>query len=373
MDSLPIGTEIDLLDENDVYCPAVIVNHTPLQINYLGWGQNWNETLKSSDFHRIQFPAGKYVKKYKGWVRYHRELPHWPSLIYIRQPKEGSRLGVNYLKEELKVFVKPFGEKVDTIKQMKPYAAGAWINSANIWSTTTNLVKRWKENGLEPSPYREMFASGIEEMEASNALELSFKFHGSYDLSQVKRGRKAATTVAPASAASVSSSSSVIMPGSGGGCAAPNSSSAENTSSSSLSALLLNQRKNEIRTKVFSVLSPDFVPILQSHLPPPSARAIQFINEGLMRLHHGTMSVPLMEEEIFSLSRFFENSLSDHLKKYSLIRTKAGAGTGGGAGGAGGGNKSEVDGSIDKRAKGSKRRKGSCPQRIEMKRKKSYH
>jgi hypothetical protein len=358
MDLLPIGAEIDLLDENDVYCPATVVKHTPFQINYLGWGSTWNETLTPSDFHRIQFPGGKFVKKYKGWVKYHRDIGHWPSLVYIRQPKEGSKLGINYLKEEMKVFVQPFGgKKVETLKQMKPYTAGAWMNTANIWSTNTNLVKRWKENGLGgevSSSYQETFAGALEEMEASDALELSFKFHGSYDLSQVKRGRKSAS----ASAASLT-----LPSGSGTDTTSHSSSRLKSSlplSSTALSSALLAEQKNELRIKTFTVLAADLLPVLQSHLTPPSVRAIQTINEGLIR-HHGTMSVPLMEEEIFSLSRFFENALSDQLQKYVGLMTRRATGTETGAEiGTGGG-------------RGSKRRKGSCPQRIEMKRKKSSH
>lgn len=282
---LTVNAEIDLLDENDVYCPAIIISQSSssssssrknsknsktstsssstkknsasssssptIEINYIGWGDDWNEELLLEDnLHRISQPAGKYVKKCKGWVKYHKDVCHWPSMIYIRYPKEGSKLGINYLKEEHKVYVKPFGyELIKTMKHLRMYAGGAWINTSFIWPYQFNIAKRWKENGLDEK-FRLMFEAALKECEASPISDSFFKFQGSYDITQhhVKRNNK--KHIDPI--LSIQKTSPEIL--------------------------------HEVRGKVFQVVAPELVPILQNINPLPTYEIIQQIQDGIINI-----------------------------------------------------------------------------------------
>jgi hypothetical protein len=344
MEMLPVGEEIDLLDENDVYCPAVIIKKSPFQINYIGWGNTWNEYLTDKDFHRISYPAGKYVKKYKGWVRYTKELCHWPSLIYIRQPKEGSKLGSNYLKEENKVYVKPFGRNLQEMKHLRHIAEhGTWINTIHVWPYSVNLAKRWKENGDDPK-FRNTFRDAVEECEASDTLNLSFKFNGSFDVAQMKRNMKA-----------YSSSSSARSSSSGGGGASD--------SAGSSSANQQSEKLNEVRRKVFQTLAPELVPVLQN--PLPVAAVITRINEAMTERVSLTNRGPGAGEQFrirdqFQNLELIERWKEEFLRGYEAQKLKEGR---------------EGDGEGEEQGPGEgqrkNKRKGFVPQKIEMKRKKS--
>ena len=362
---LPVNEEIDLLDENDVYCPAIIINKTvsTLQINYIGWGMTWNEYLTEKDLDRISYPSGRYVKKYKGWVKYHKDCCHWPSLIYIRYPKEGSKLGSNYLKEEYKIYVKPFTSRsssssstsststssssstssasaysdVNDIKYLRHIADhGMWINTIHVWPYHVNLSQRWKENGIN-SKYSTIFRKALKECEASSALSSSFKFHGSYDITQIKRTPKlTSSTPTPTSTSSTTHQSN----------------GDETSIGSVLTSLQLSEKRNEMRIKRFQKDFPEMISILQNPLPP-SAALITRINESMTEWRRNLSK----GEEEFRMRNQFPNPELREKRKEEFVR-----------------------GSEDQKRKGEEggdegsrknKRKGVMPQKIEMKRKKT--
>jgi hypothetical protein len=228
MELLQRGDEIDLLDENDVYCPAIVVALNPLKINYLGWGENWDEILREKDRHRIQFPGGKYVKKCKAWVKYHKDACHWPSILYLRNPKEGSKLGSSYLKDETRVFVRPLG-RVETTKYLRNYSSGVWINTSHVWPFHIVLEKRWTENGMDPK-FQLIFQEALEAIHSPDLLDINFKFNGSLDISSQKKTKNVKKVVPR-------------------------------------NEKILNKNMLEIRKKIFAIVSPELVPLLQNNPP----------------------------------------------------------------------------------------------------------
>jgi hypothetical protein len=333
MEMLPVNEEIDLLDENDVYCPAVIIKKSPFQINYVGWGNTWNEYLTDKDFHRISYPAGKYVKKYKGWVRYHKECCHWPSVIYIRQPKEGSKLGSNYLKEEHKVYVKPFGSNLQDIKHLRYIAEhGTWINTTQIWPYNVNLAKRWKENGEDPK-FSSSFHDAVKECEASDYLSLSFKFNGSFDVAQMKRTMKATNSAVP---------------------------SVEGQQQQQVS--VATEKLNEVRRKIFQKLAPELVPVLQN--PLPSFALIARINRAMVEREGESANTEA--GQAFRIRDHFHNAELIEKWKEEFLKWRAEAPEDDDKGE----ELTEEEECMDGRRRN--KRKGNAPQKIEIKRGKKF-
>jgi hypothetical protein len=144
-----IGQEIEIIDTNDIYCPAkvVSVSHSSqsgevesVYIRYLGWEEIWNETVVAKDIQR-RFNFGKMtLKKCRMWIKIADNLPAWPGAVYIRSAVPGSNKGIEYLKSESRIYIELYGPK---IRKLAAFRDGVWRNSTHLIPSTTNTEMRY--------------------------------------------------------------------------------------------------------------------------------------------------------------------------------------------------------------------------------------
>jgi hypothetical protein len=141
---------VDLLDENDVYCPgkidSVIMKSgkiTHYLIEYIGWPtKDYPPEKVDASSSRIK-PHKFAVTEYKAWVRHTPQMPMWPGKLYVRTPLEGSKEGLAYLEEfEKRVLVVPYGAKT---KPMKPFCGGGWFKANKVRPITEQSDQRIQE------------------------------------------------------------------------------------------------------------------------------------------------------------------------------------------------------------------------------------
>ena len=99
--------------------------------------------------------------------------------MYIRQPKAGSELGQQYLKEERKCFVVPYGPYLGPLK---PYHHGVWIVAKQIVPFSKKKSERMEEGNN--SRYTEIFSAALKQMMDDKSVDdYDFKFCGTLDVS----------------------------------------------------------------------------------------------------------------------------------------------------------------------------------------------
>ena len=90
LDNGAIEKMIDILDINDVYCPAIIQSRInsngTITVSYPGWSEEWNEVLPANS-ERISQKMN--TKICKAWVKLSSKFCHWPCKIFIRYPLKG--------------------------------------------------------------------------------------------------------------------------------------------------------------------------------------------------------------------------------------------------------------------------------------------
>ena len=133
------GDLVDLLDENDeIYLPGKIVDVVTkvtgqppyYKIEYIGWPKKDFPPAKVPVDSELIQPHMSKVKEYKAWVKYSTNLPMWPSKVYVRTPKTGSKVGRSYLTDfEKRVLVMPYGRHT---KLMRPFDEGAWFAASKV-------------------------------------------------------------------------------------------------------------------------------------------------------------------------------------------------------------------------------------------------
>lgn len=174
--SWSIGEVVEVLDKSiGIYSPATIIQLDPIKVQYIGWGDEWNESI--DDVSRIiPFPTN--VSKCKCWVRFSDKLCWWPSVVFIRNPIIGSKAALEFLKTETRVFVKPCGN----CAAMKQFQNGAWITTSKISPFFRNTTRRIRAG--EESKLKSNFVDAVEELSSiSDAVDHNFKFEGTYDKS----------------------------------------------------------------------------------------------------------------------------------------------------------------------------------------------
>lgn len=179
------GQVIDILDINDVYCPATIqsisADKTKLSVTYIGWSQEWDETVEATS-DRIMID--KKTIMVKSWVKINPKLLFWPCKIFIRYTLKDSEKGEAYLRSERRVFLIPYGPE---FARIKPYMHGVWMTTANI------LVYESKSYGLrisegEASAHSAQFKEAVRQCEGDPDAKLyRFKFEGSLDIEEKRQ------------------------------------------------------------------------------------------------------------------------------------------------------------------------------------------
>lgn len=177
-----VGELVDVLDKHDdLWSPALVTSvHKDHRygVKYVGWGEEFNEVVSMSSGRLIT--GGTYVSRVKCWAKISPQLCWWPCLVYIRKP--AGDLGVNNLREEKKLFVKPFGPNTYPIKT---YIEGIWRNSSYISPWGSRFENRYLA-GLSESKIARVFQKAVDEAKASDAFDIIFKFDGSYEYSGMK-------------------------------------------------------------------------------------------------------------------------------------------------------------------------------------------
>lgn len=182
-----IGDLVDVLDEKDnLWSPAVVYGvhnkDNKYAIKYVGWPDEYNETVALASG-RLS-PGGTHVCRAKAWVRLHDKLCWWPSIVYIRKP--AGEVGISNLRDEKKVFIKPCGENAYPIR---PYAHGVWRNATSVSPFAHRYEVRYYA-GVSEAKLTNMFQVAIDEIKQSDAMNLSFRFDGSYECSSSLPSRK---------------------------------------------------------------------------------------------------------------------------------------------------------------------------------------
>ena len=169
---------VDILDNNDVYCPAKVLQirrKEGILVRYIGWDDAWNEVI--TDMSRIE-EKETFVSRYKCWVLLSEKIPIWPCTMFVRMPKPGSIKGVSYLRMESKVFIVPCGPNKNPIHI---YKHGVWFSPSNITPFHDIAEEKHVEFGLS-SKYEVIFQEALNEIYTSNAKDSMFKFDGTYEI-----------------------------------------------------------------------------------------------------------------------------------------------------------------------------------------------
>jgi hypothetical protein len=178
---------IDILDVNDVYCPAEVnrVNSDgTIDVKYIGWGEEWNENIPSKSS-RIAIQTQTIITK--AWVKLSQKFTYWPCSIYIRYYLPGSKRGEEYLKNERKVYLIPYGPDCH---HLKPYKHGVWITTANIYPFLTKYYDFRYNEGI-CSTYSSRFQEAIDMCKNDQkSIDYKFRFDGSLDMEHKKREAK---------------------------------------------------------------------------------------------------------------------------------------------------------------------------------------
>lgn len=177
-----VGDEVDVLDSSDIYCPGKVLGITSLadnvisyRIGYRGWSESWDEDILSSA-NRIQ-PSGSFVTKCKCWVKFSLKMCFWPCVVFIRRPKPLNDSAIQFLKEEKKVYVEPFGEFAYPIR---PYKHGVWMCTNKI-RPYLRPIDSLADQELQ-KPYKSNFSIACEEARNSTISDANFKFIGTLEV-----------------------------------------------------------------------------------------------------------------------------------------------------------------------------------------------
>jgi hypothetical protein len=148
---------VEIATKEGIWCPAKVIgiNYfsasqqiSSIKIHYEGWSKNFDAYIV--DESRIA-KLGTNIEKYKGWVKISKFL-YWPCIVYNRFPILQNQVGVDYLKQETKVFVKLCG---NIEMNYKHWVNGKWISSQLVVSFHHNFdnifklccdIKRVKKN-----------------------------------------------------------------------------------------------------------------------------------------------------------------------------------------------------------------------------------
>lgn len=177
---------VDILDpKNEVYCPGKVLDVLTdgrYLIKYLGWEDTWNEVISCYEIGRI-VSSESHVFRCKAWVNLSSKLSMWPSIAYVREPVNGSRVGVSYLRDENRLLIVPCGEG----SCLKPYKHGVWFHVNRISPFSKNKDRNI-DHGREKLETRvkEVFEQALEELHASDAEDFVFKFEGSLEINRAK-------------------------------------------------------------------------------------------------------------------------------------------------------------------------------------------
>ena len=180
------GQMIDIMDINDVYCPAIIqtisVDKTKLGVTYIGWSQEWDETI---DANSERILIEKRTIMVKGWVKLNPKLVFWPCKIFVRYTSKDSEKGEAYLRSERRVFLLPYGPEFN---QIKPYMHGVWITTANILMYDTKKINLRISEGEASTKFSAYFKEAVRQCESDpGSIHYKFKFEGSLDVEEKRQ------------------------------------------------------------------------------------------------------------------------------------------------------------------------------------------
>jgi hypothetical protein len=174
-----VSDKVDI-EAEDIWCPGEIVsvNEKSVKVTYEGWDESFDEIITKPS--RLA-KGGTYVTKYKGWVDLFVRLPSWPCVIYDRPPKNNSPRGIEFLKIEKKLFIKPSGTMTS---YLKPYHHGVWMNRSNILPFSKHrdakIAAVHEGNRKDLIPHFDASVKALQENE--EALDFEFKFEGTYEV-----------------------------------------------------------------------------------------------------------------------------------------------------------------------------------------------
>lgn len=179
------GQVVDILDINDVYCPAIIqsisADKSKLFVTYIGWSEDWDETI---DINSERINVDKKTIMVKAWVKIDSKLTLWPCKIFVRYTLKDSEKGEAYLRSERRVFLLPYGPE---FHKLKPYTHGIWMTTANIISYDTKTYSQRIADG-ETSKNSIYFKEAVRQCESDeNSVVYKFRFDGSLDIEEKNR------------------------------------------------------------------------------------------------------------------------------------------------------------------------------------------
>ena len=174
-----VGCRLDILDKSDVFCPAIVINNnvSSILVHYIGWDSAWDEIV--TDASRI----GNSTRFVKAWVRLARDMCWWPSVLYLRVPKEGSKVGDDYLRTENRMLVFPcaVANKHGLLRKFwKP--DGVWVNACDVSPFGFKLDAKRIKIG-QNSNLKSFFAAALLELEEdSKSVQYEFRLDGTLDV-----------------------------------------------------------------------------------------------------------------------------------------------------------------------------------------------
>lgn len=177
-----IENSIDILDVNDVFCPAIIKStnqsNGTILVTYVGWDDEWDEEL---ELNSSRISKDKKTVIAKAWVKLSSKFCYWPCKIYIRYPLKGSLKGEEYLRSEKRIFLYPYGPESH---HLKPYKHGVWINVCNMVPFVEKTFTSKYSEGLA-SNHSSTFELAVKECQNDRySNQHPFRFEMSLEISE---------------------------------------------------------------------------------------------------------------------------------------------------------------------------------------------
>lgn len=188
------GAAVDILAD-DIYCSAIIcqVKHksngndiSTVKIHYIGWEKRFDEEV--TDLTRLHKPF-EFVRRVKAWAELRGDgksgskgLPLWPVEALLRPPRHGSRAGVDYLRSESRIFVRPYNSDNPYLKAVLGPAlveGGVWVFAKTVIAFTGRRPKRLCSPELAEAWQQ---ALHLIEVDTISATVPELRFDGTYEV-----------------------------------------------------------------------------------------------------------------------------------------------------------------------------------------------
>lgn len=174
------GDDIDV-EADGVYCPGKVVRcfnfngKKHVRVHYIGWDESYDEDVE--DLSRI-IPGFHSVRRVKVWVMFHEKIPFWPCVAYVRFPSHNNQQGIDYLQQEKKVFVIPYGSSSYFLKFNDK---GMWVYCKTVIPFSKDPSKLKTLKGVNVDEFMKEIATNANHLRNDrNSSLCDFEFDGSY-------------------------------------------------------------------------------------------------------------------------------------------------------------------------------------------------